>query len=158
MAALCVAEIAVAVHVPRAEVGQAAVLRRDPAQRRRLPAIPRRLFTAGCKAAVGQSGLAYSRRPSARGRHAGYVPVAADAGVIIERGERRDPVGFYRPLSSRRHAADSPETRRDGRLRHQLLSRLRGADQKIPRADRYRTGRVAGSARWAVAIARKLVG
>ena len=43
MAALRLAGIAVAVHVPRAEGGEAAVFRRDPAQRRRLPAIPRRL-------------------------------------------------------------------------------------------------------------------
>ena len=48
MAALCVAGIAVAVHVPRAEGGQAAVFRRDPAQCRRLPAIPRRLSAPGC--------------------------------------------------------------------------------------------------------------
>ena len=34
MAALCLAGIAVAVHVPRAEGGEAAVFRRDPAQRR----------------------------------------------------------------------------------------------------------------------------
>ena len=41
-------------------------------------------------------------------------------------------IGRYRPG---RHAADPSEARRHGRLRHQLLSRLRGADQAIPRAD-----------------------
>src|SRR5216683_629671 len=158
MAALCVTGIAVAVHVPRAEVGEAFVLRRDPAQRRRLPAISRRVFAAGSEAAVGQSGLAHPRRTSAGGRHAGDVPTVADFGVVVERGECRDLVGFYRTLSSRRHAANSSEAGCDGWLRHQLLSRLRGADQEIPRADRYRTGGAAGSARCAVAIAAAVIG
>ena len=43
MAALRLAGIAVAVHVPRAEGGQAPALRRHPAQCRRVPAIHRRL-------------------------------------------------------------------------------------------------------------------
>src|SRR5712672_2295861 len=153
MAALCVAGIAVAVHVPRAEVGEAFVLRRDPAQRRRLPAISRRIFAAGSEAAVGQPGLAHPRRTSAGSGHARDVPAVADFGVVVERGERRDLVGFYRALPSRRHAADPSEAGCDDRLRHQLLSRLRGADQEIPRADRYRAGGAAGSARCAVAIA-----
>ena len=102
------------------------------------------------QAAARQSGLAYPFRQSAEGRHARHVPAAADAGVVVERGECRDAVGFHRPLSSRRDAADPSEARCDGRLRHQLLSRLRGADQKIPRADRQRTRRAAGSARCAV--------
>ena len=42
----------VAVHVSRAEVGEAALLRRHPAPRRRLPAIPRRLRAAGRQAAA----------------------------------------------------------------------------------------------------------
>src|SRR6185295_1379945 len=153
MAALRLAGIVVAVHVPRAEGGEAAALRRDPAQCRRLPAIPRRLSAAGREAATGQSGLAYSRRPSAGGRDAGHVPTAADTGVVVERGECRNLVGFYRALSSGRDAHDASEARRHGRLRHQLLSRLRGADQKIPRADRTRTGGAAGFARRAVATA-----
>ena len=94
--------------------------------------------------------------------HAGHPPASdmpvtfqllADAGVVVERRECRDPVGFYWPLSSRRDAAKPSEARCDGRLRHQLLSRLRRADQKIPRADRQRTRRLAGSARGAVAAA-----
>ena len=40
-------------------------------------------------------------------RHAGDVPDAADAGVVVERRERRDAVGLHRPLSSRRDAADA---------------------------------------------------
>jgi hypothetical protein len=127
-------------------------------RRRRLPAISRRVFAAGSEAAAGQSGLAHPRRTSARSRHAGDVPAVADFGVVVQRGKCRDLVGFYRALSSRRHAADPSEAGRDGRLRHQLLSRLRGADQEIPRADRYRTGRAAGSARCAVAIAAAVIG
>ena len=105
------------------------------------------------QAAARQSGLAHPCRPSAEGRHAGDLPAVADAGVVVERGECRDAVGLHRPLSSGRHAADASEARRDGRLRHQLLSRLRGADQEIPRADRRRARRAAGSARCAVATA-----
>ena len=56
-------------------------------------------------------------------------------------------IGRYRPG---RDAADASEARRDGRLRHQLLSRLRGADETVPRADRGRARRAAGSARCAV--------
>ena len=97
-----------------------------------------------------KSGLAHPFRQAAQGRHAGHVPAVADAGVVVECGERRNALGFYWPLSSGRHAADPSEARRDGRLRHQLLSRLRGADEKIPRADRQRARRAAGSARCAV--------
>ena len=151
MAALRVAGIAVAVHVPRAEGGEAVILRRHPAQRRRLSAVPRRFPTAGCQAAARQSGLAHPFRASAEGRHAGYLPAAADAGVVVERGERRNAVGLHRPLSFGRDAANPSEARRDGRLRHQLLPRLRGADEAVPRADRQRARRAAGPARCAVA-------
>src|SRR5215470_18003511 len=99
MAALRLAGIAVAVRVSRAEVGQAAVLRRDPAQCRRLPAIPGRFYAAGCEAAARQSGLAYPFRQGAEAAHAGGVPASADAGVVLECRERRDAVGFHRPLS-----------------------------------------------------------
>ena len=68
MAALRLAGIAVAVHVPRAEGGEAAVFRRDPAQCRRLPAIPRRLSAAG---RAGSS----SRNPVWH-IHAGHPPKA----------------------------------------------------------------------------------
>ena len=47
MAALCVAGKPVAVHVSRAEGGEAALFRRDPAPRRRISAVPRRLSAAG---------------------------------------------------------------------------------------------------------------
>jgi lysyl-tRNA synthetase class 1 len=59
------------------------------------------------------------------------------------------PVTFQL-LPPRCDAADASEARCDGRLCHQLLSRLRRADQKVPRADRGGTGRAAGSARCAV--------
>ena len=73
MAALCVAGIAVAVHVSRAEVGEAAVLRRHPAQRRRLPAVSRRLSAAGCASSSspirsGTSMPAIRPRPTCRSR------------------------------------------------------------------------------------------
>ena len=102
------------------------------------------------QAAARQSGLAHPFRQAAQGRHARHLPAAADAGVVVERGERRDAVGLHRPLSPGRDAADASKARRDGRLRHQLLSRLRRADQEIPRADRERARGVAGPARRAV--------
>ena len=62
---------------------------------------------AGCQAAARQSGLAHPFRQAAEGRHAGHVPAAADAGVVVECGKCRDAVGFHRPLSSGRDAADA---------------------------------------------------
>ena len=59
------AGIAVAVHVSRAEGGEAALFRCDPAQRRRVFAVPRRLPAPGRQAAARQSGLAYPFRQSA---------------------------------------------------------------------------------------------
>ena len=47
-------------------------------------------------------------------------------------------MGLHRPLPAGRHAADASEARRDGRLRDQLLSRLRRADEAVPRAERDR--------------------
>ena len=61
-------------------------------------------------------------------------------------------IGRYRPGVTPQTPS---EARCDGRLRHQLLSRLRGADEKIPRADRQRARRAAGSARCAVATCRR---
>ena len=58
----------VAVHVSRAEGGQAALFRRHPAHRRRVSAVPRRLSAPGRAAAAGQSGLAHPFRRSAQGR------------------------------------------------------------------------------------------
>ena len=55
------------------KVGEAALLRRHPAPRRRLSAVPRRLRAAGRQAAAGQSGLAHPFRQSAEGRHADLV-------------------------------------------------------------------------------------
>ena len=107
------------------------------------------------KQQLRQSGLAHPFRQAAEGRHAGHVPAAADAGVVVECGECRDAVGLHRPLSSGRDAADPSEARCDGRLRHQLLSRLRGADEEVPRADRQRARGAAGSARCAVATCRR---
>ena len=63
------------------------------------------------QAAAVQSGLAHPFRQSAEGRHAGHVLDAADAGVVVERGERRDAVGLHRPLPAGRDAADASEAR-----------------------------------------------
>src|SRR5256714_6078534 len=109
MAALRVAGIVVAVHVSRAEGGEAAVFRRHSAERRRLSAVPRWLPAAGRQAAVAESGLAYPFRRAAEGRHAGHLPVVADVGIVVERGKCRDAVGLHRALSPRRDAADAPE-------------------------------------------------
>ncbi|MGY3463976.1 hypothetical protein ACVW0I_000847 [Bradyrhizobium sp. LM6.11] len=133
------------------KAGQAAVFRRHPAQRRRLSAVHRRLRQAGRQAAARQSGLACPQWQPAEVRYARHVPALADAGVVVERGECRDAVGFYRPLSSGRVAADASQARCDGRLCHQLLSRLRGADEDVPRTDRDRARSAPGSARRAVA-------
>ena len=141
MAALCQPRKPVAVHVPRAEGGQAPLLRRHPAPGRRVSAIARRLSAAGPEAAPVEPGLARAFRPSARVGDADRVLHAADAGVVLERRERRDAVGLHRPLSSRRHAADPSAARRPGRLRHPLLSRFRAAGENLPRAERGRAGR-----------------
>ena len=63
----------VAVHVPRAEGGEAALLRRHPAPRRRVPAVPRRLSAAGRASSgsairSGTSIPAIRRRPTCRSR------------------------------------------------------------------------------------------
>ena len=63
----------VAVHVPRAEGGEAALLRRHPAPRRRVLSVPRRLSAAGrassaCPIRSGTSIPAIRRRPTCRSR------------------------------------------------------------------------------------------
>ncbi len=113
MAALRLAGIAVALHVSRAEGGQAALLRRHPAHGRRVPAVPRRLFAPGPAAAIVQSGLAHPFRQSAERGDADLVLDAADAGVVIECRECRDAVGLHRPLPAGRHAADPSEAQCD---------------------------------------------
>ena len=94
----------VAVHVSRAEGGEAALLRRHPASRRRVPAIARRLSAAGPEGAAVKSGLAHSRRRAAQGRQSGELRHAHLAGHRVERGERRDAVGLHRPLPAGRDA------------------------------------------------------
>ena len=56
------------------------------------------LPAAGRRAAARQSGLAHPCRRSAQDRHAGDVRDAAEPGVVVECGERRDAVGLHRPL------------------------------------------------------------
>ena len=98
-------------------------------------AVPRRLSAPGRQAAAVQSGVAHPFGQPAEAGHADHVPAAADAGVVVECRECRDAVGLHRPLPAGRHAADASEARRDGRLRDQLLPRLRRADEAVPRAE-----------------------
>ncbi len=116
-------------------------------------AISRRLSAAGAEGAARQSGLAHPWRRAAGAGQSGAVRHAAVAGHGVERRERRNAVGLYRPLPAGRDAANASAARRAGRLRHQLLSRLRRAGEKIPRAERGRARRADRSARCAVAIA-----
>ena len=67
----------VAVHVSRAEGGEAALFRRHPASRRRVPAIAGRLSAARPEGAAVKSGLAHSRRRAAQGRQSGELRHAA---------------------------------------------------------------------------------
>ena len=136
----------VIVHVSRAEGGQAALLRRHPAHRRRVSAAPRRLSAAGAEAAIVESGLAHPPGPSAQRGHAGDVHDAAHAGVLIQCRERRDAVGLHRPLQAGRDGADASEAATPSRIRHPLFPRLRAADQEVPRAER---GRAQGAHRFA---------
>ena len=87
---------------------------------------------------------------AAEARHAGHVPAAADPRVVVECRECRNAVGLHRALPAGRDAADAPEARRAGRLCDQLLSRFRGADEDVPRADDERAQGARRSARRAV--------
>ncbi len=155
VAALRLAGVAVGVHVSRAEGGEAALFRRDPAPRRRVSAVSGSLSAPGSQAAAVESGLAHPRRRSAQARHAGFVLDAAHAGGVVERGGCRDAVGLHRPLPPGRDAADASQAERARRLCHQLLPRLRAAAQEIPRADRGRAGGAQRPARRAFAGARR---
>ena len=71
VADLCVAGKPVALHVPEAEDGEAALLRRHPARGRRISAVPRRISAPGRQAAArairsGTSTWARRRRPICR--------------------------------------------------------------------------------------------
>ncbi len=88
---------------------------------------------------------------AAEAGHADVVHHAAHAGVVVERGERRDAVGLHRPLSARRDAADPSKARRAGRIRHPLFPRFRAAAEEVPRAERGRAQGVDRPARCAVA-------
>ena len=102
----------VAVHVSRAEGGEAALFRRHPAHGRRVPAIPRRLSSGRTRQQLSNPVWHIHSGNPPQGRHAGLVPDAADAGVVVERGERRDVVGLHRPLPAGRDAADASEAQR----------------------------------------------
>src|SRR6185312_16000206 len=114
------ARIALALHVPRAEGGEAPALRRDPAERRRVSAIHRRLRAAGYEAASRQSGLAHPFRQAAEDRDAGLVSDAAHARLVVECRERGDTLGLHWPLPAGRHAQDTPQAERARRIRDPL--------------------------------------
>ncbi len=64
----------VAVHVPEAEGGQAALLRRDPAHGRRVSAVPRRLSAPGREGKARQRGVAH---PCGRAAGGGAADLAS---------------------------------------------------------------------------------
>ena len=106
----------VAVHVPEAEGGQEAVLRRDPAHGGRIPAVPRRLSAPGCRRRKLDNAVWHI--------HAGAPPAAElpiTFGLLLNlvaasNAHDKDVLwGFIR-----RHAPDAgPET-------HPLLDQLAG--------------------------------
>ena len=67
----------VAVHVPEAARGQAALFRRDPQGGRRVPGAPRRLPAGGAEGQAGEPGLAHPHRRAAAGRAADQLRAAA---------------------------------------------------------------------------------
>ena len=108
----------VAVHVPEAEVGEAAVLRRHPARGRRVPAVARRLSAPGRQGPARQCGLARARRQSARRRHAAHLRAAAQSRRRLERRRQGRAVGLHPPPRARasaprriRCSISSPATR-----------------------------------------------
>jgi len=68
----------------------------------------------------------------------------------LERRQCRDIVGFYRPLPAGRDGAIASAARGFGRLRHQLLSRLCRAGEKISPAHSGGARSIDGPARCAV--------
>ena len=115
---------------------------REPKSAKRLyfDVIPRHVddyqqFLDGYERQDGKQRLAnpvwhiHSGKPP-QGRHADLVHDAADAGVVVERRERRDAVGLHRPLPAGRDAADASQAQRRGRLRDPLFPRLRAAGKR----------------------------
>ena len=88
--------------------------------------------------AAVERGLARAFRQSAGVGDAGHLRDAADAGIIIQCRERRNPLGLHRPLSPRRHPADPSAARCAGGLRHPLLSAISCCRRK-PTASRPRS-------------------
>src|SRR6266536_2695150 len=85
MAALRVAGIALAVHVSRAEGGEAALLRCHSPPCRRVPAVPGGLRAAGSQAAPVQSSLA---NPFGQPAQSGYADLVLD---VAHAGRFREP-------------------------------------------------------------------
>ena len=100
MAALCEPREPVAVHVPRAEGGEAALLRRHPAACRRVSAISRSLRAPRPEGAAGEPGVAHPRRRAAQGRQPDTVH---DAALARHRSNAENAetlwgfIGRYRP-------------------------------------------------------------
>ncbi len=116
---------------PEAEGGQAAVLRRDPEDGRRVSGLSHQVPAGGAEGEAGEPGLAHPRRASARGRAADQLRAAAEPGVGVERRGQGDAVGLHPQVRGRRDAAGAPDPRSSGRLRARLLPRLRQAGEDL---------------------------
>src|SRR6202171_3420294 len=134
MVALCEPGKSFALYVPGAEGGEAALVRRDPAQRRRISAISARLRAARREAAAWQPGLAHPFGLSAEAGNAGAVLDALEPRHRFQRGKRRYALGLHRALSAGRHARDASEAAPARRIRDPLFSRFSAAGKTIPRA------------------------
>ena len=137
MAALRQPREPVAVHVPRAEGGQAALFRRHPAPRRRVSSnfsTPTSARSRSERLRIRSGTSIPARRP----RSTMPVPFAMLLTLVTaSNAENAETlwgfIGRYRPGVTR---ADASAARRARRLRHPLFPRLRAAGEKIPRAER----------------------
>ena len=127
-----------AVHVPEAARGQAALFRRDPARGRRLPDLRRQVPDGGAGAAAGEPGLAHPQRPAAAAARATSATASCSTSPASPTRRRRRAVGLHHALRAGGDAAERAVPRQAGRLRDQLLPRLREADEAVPRAQRDR--------------------
>ena len=127
------------VHVQQAARGQAPVLRRDPAARRRVYRLPRPLCRPGREAAARQPGLAHPcRQPAGAGAGRGREPDLRDAAQPRRGGQHRGSggaVGLHPPLRAADRAGDPSGPRPAGGPRADVLLGLRAARQDLPGAD-----------------------
>ena len=139
MAALREPREPVAVHVPRAEGREAALLRRHPASGRRISAVPRRRIQRqdGQQRLINPVWHIHSGTPPKADMPISFSMLLT-LGVVVERRECRDAVGLHRPLSTRRHAHDPSQAQRAVELRDPLFPRFRAAGEEVSPASRTR--------------------